>query len=148
MKSSVLLLAAMGILSGCCTRAAGGLTGGENTIPDVNAKSPLADVHFSFDSSKLDATAKDLLGKNAEWLKANMDKKVVVEGHCDERGTAEYNMALGERRASTAKEYLVRLGVASSRLETVSFGEERPFDTGKGESAWAKNRRAHFVMKK
>jgi len=109
---------------------------------------PLGDVFYDFDSTVLSAEAQDQLKQNAAWLENNSAHKALIEGHCDSRGTSEYNMALGDRRASTAKEYLVRLGVASSRLETFSFGEERPFDTGKGENAWAKNRRAHFVMKK
>ena len=106
------------------------------------------DVFYDFDSTVLSAEAQNQLKQNAAWLENNSANKALIEGHCDSRGTSEYNMALGERRASAAKEYLVRLGIASSRLETVSFGEERPFDTGKGEDAWAKNRRAHFVMKK
>ncbi len=109
---------------------------------------PLGDVFYDFDSTVLSAEAQNQLKQNAAWLENNSANKALIEGHCDSRGTSEYNMALGERRASAAKEYLVRLGIASSRLETVSFGEERPFDTGKGEDAWAKNRRAHFVMKK
>jgi len=108
---------------------------------------PVGDVFFSFDNSGLSADAQEQLKQDAAWLSSNAAKNVVIEGHCDSRGTAEYNLALGERRASSAKEYLVRLGVASSRLETVSLGEERPFDTGKGEKAWAKNRRAHFIVK-
>ena len=109
---------------------------------------PLGDVFFDFDSTVLSAEAQNQLKQNAAWLEKNSHSGALVEGHCDSRGTSEYNLALGERRASTAKEYLVRLGVASSRLDTVSFGEERPFDAGFGENAWAKNRRAHFVMKK
>jgi len=108
---------------------------------------PLGDVFFDFDSTVLGSDAQGQLKQNAAWLEHNSANKALIEGHCDSRGTSEYNMALGERRASTAKEYLVRLGIASPRLETVSFGEERPFDSGKGENAWAKNRRAHFVMK-
>ena len=108
---------------------------------------PLGDVFFEFDSTVLTADAQSQLKQNAAWLDNNSANKALIEGHCDSRGTSEYNMALGERRASTAKEYLVRLGIASLRLETVSFGEERPFDSGKGENAWAKNRRAHFLMK-
>jgi peptidoglycan-associated lipoprotein len=109
---------------------------------------PLGDVFYDFDSTVLSAEAQDQLKQNAAWMENNSANKALIEGHCDSRGTSEYNMALGDRRATTAKEYLVRLGVASSSLETVSLGEERPFDTGKGENAWAKNRRAHFVMKK
>ncbi len=109
---------------------------------------PLGDVFFDFDSTVLGSAAQEQLNQNAAWLEKNALSKARIEGHCDSRGTSEYNLALGERRASTAKEYLVRLGVASSRLETISFGEERPFDSGQGENAWAKNRRAHFVMQK
>ena len=105
-------------------------------------------MFFDFDSTVLGSAAQEPLNQNAAWLEKNALSKARIEGHCDSRGTSEYNLALGERRASTAKEYLVRLGVASSRLETISFGEERPFDSGQGENAWAKNRRAHFVMQK
>ena len=80
-------------------------------------------------------------------MTANSGKRVLIEGHCDSRGTSEYNLALGERRAAGAKEYIVKLGVAASRLESVSLGSERPFDTGQNEEAWAKNRRAHFIVK-
>ncbi len=109
---------------------------------------PLGDVFFDFDSTVLSGEAQNQLKQNAAWLQNHSLDGALVEGHCDSRGTSEYNLALGERRASTAKQYLVRLGVASSRLETVSFGEERPFDTGLGENAWSKNRRVHFVIKK
>ena len=83
----------------------------------------------------------------AEFLKNNPGAAVLIEGHCDERGTPEYNMALGERRAASAKSYLVSLGVKGGGLSTVSFGEEKPVDPGHNEEAWAKNRRAHFVVK-
>ena len=107
----------------------------------------LGDVFFDFDRSSLRADDQERLKQNAAWLASNTGKRALIEGHCDSRGTSEYNLALGERRASSAKEYLVRLGVAPTRLETVSFGEERTFDTGQGEAAWAKNRRAHFIVK-
>lgn len=109
---------------------------------------PLGDVFFDFDSTVLSDSAQQQLKQNAGWLEKNSMNKALIEGHCDSRGTSEYNLALGERRASMTKGYLVRLGVASSRLETVSYGEERPFATGTGEDAWAKNRRAHFVIQK
>ena len=108
---------------------------------------PLGDVFFDFDSSALSSDAEEQLRQNAAWLNSNAAKKVLVEGHCDSRGTSEYNLALGERRAGSAKEFIVKLGVAPSRLEVVSFGAERPFDLGQNEDAWAKNRRAHFVIK-
>lgn len=108
---------------------------------------PIGDVFFDYDSSILSTEAQERLTQNAAWMKSNAGKSVLIEGHCDDRGTSEYNIALGERRAVTAKEYLERLGIASSRLETITYGEERPFDKGQGEDAWAKNRRAHFVLK-
>ena len=110
-------------------------------------RGPLGDVFFDFDSSFLSNDAQGQLKQNAAWLENNAAKKAVIEGHCDSRGTSEYNLALGDRRSASAKEYLVKLGVSSSRLESVSFGEERPFDLGQNEEAWAKNRRAHFVVK-
>ncbi|TCD47045.1 peptidoglycan-associated lipoprotein Pal [Chlorobium sp. N1] len=105
----------------------------------------LGDVFFDFDQSALRVDAQSQLRDNAAWMDANRSRRVVVEGHCDERGTAEYNMALGERRANSAKDYMVNLGVSSERIETVSFGEEKPFAAGSTEEAWAQNRRAHFV---
>jgi peptidoglycan-associated lipoprotein len=108
---------------------------------------PLGDVFYDFDSATLSTEAQEQLKQDAAWLGSNSAKRALIEGHCDSRGTSEYNLALGERRSGTAKEYLVKLGVASSRLETVSYGEERPFDSAQNEEAWAKNRRAHFVVK-
>ncbi|MEI7694309.1 MAG: OmpA family protein [Chlorobium sp.] len=112
-------------------------------------KGPLGDVFFDFDSSVLGDNAKEQLIQNVGWLLATKSSdSVLVEGHCDSRGTSEYNLALGERRSTSVKEYLVRLGVPASRLEAVSFGEERPFAEGKSEEAMAKNRRAHFILQK
>lgn len=104
------------------------------------------DIHFAFDKSVLTPTAQEILKKKAEWLRNNPDNTVVIEGHCDERGTTEYNIALGERRALAAKVFLTDLGIDSSRLSTISYGEERPVDPSHNEEAWAKNRRAHFVI--
>ena len=105
------------------------------------------DIHFDYDNSFIRDDAKPILGKVAEYMKKNPGAKLQVEGHCDERGTSEYNVALGERRASAAAKYLKNLGVAGNRLSTISYGEERPFDPGHTENAWAKNRRAVFVVK-
>ena len=105
------------------------------------------DVQFEFDSAKLSMEAQDILRRKAEWLKENPRAKVIIEGHCDERGTNDYNLALGDRRAFSAKSFLVDLGIVESRLTTVSYGEERPLDPRADEDAWAKNRRAHFVIK-
>lgn len=104
-------------------------------------------IHFAFDSAELTDTAKALLREKADWLKANSDKRIVIEGHCDERGTTEYNLALGERRAAAAKQYLQDLGISASRMTTVSYGEERPLDPGQNEAAYSMNRRAQFVLK-
>jgi peptidoglycan-associated lipoprotein len=104
------------------------------------------DVHFAFDSFLLDDEAKTVLEKKASWLKSNPSAAVKIEGHCDERGTTAYNLALGERRANAAKQYLTALGVPASRLSTISYGEESPLDPGHNESAWARNRRAHFAV--
>jgi OOP family OmpA-OmpF porin len=104
-------------------------------------------VHFDFDKSVLRAQDRAILNKHVEWLKAHKDTSVLVEGHCDEVGTTEYNLALGERRAAEAKKYLVNSGIAAARISTISFGEERPADPGHSEAAHAKNRRAEFVVK-
>ncbi len=103
------------------------------------------DVYFAFDSAVLSGEAQENLRRKAEWLRSHSDKNVTIEGHCDERGTNEYNMALGDRRAESAKSFLTTLGIAGSRMNTISYGEERPADPGRGESAWSRNRRAHFV---
>jgi len=103
-------------------------------------------VYFEFDKSTLTPMAQDTLMRHAAWLRANTDVTITIEGHTDERGTNEYNLALGDRRADSAKAFLVDLGIASSRLTTISFGEERPLCTQQNEECWAKNRRAHFVV--
>ena len=104
------------------------------------------DIFFEFDSAVLLAEAQAILKKKAEWLINNPEAAATIEGHCDERGTNEYNLALGDRRASSAKAFLVNLGIAGSRLTCVSYGEERPADPGHDEEAWAKNRRDHFTI--
>jgi peptidoglycan-associated lipoprotein len=104
------------------------------------------DIHFEFDSSKLTWEAQEILKRKADWLLSHPRTEVIIEGHCDERGTNAYNLALGERRAESVKQYLVELGIRPNRLSTISFGEEKPLDPGHNEEAWAKNRRAHFVI--
>jgi peptidoglycan-associated lipoprotein len=106
----------------------------------------ISDAYFDFDSYTLSSEAKGTLEADANQLKRVTAGNVTIEGHCDERGAKAYNLALGEKRANAAKEYLVALGVNASRINTVSYGKERPFDDGHDDSAWAKNRRAHFVM--
>jgi peptidoglycan-associated lipoprotein len=103
-------------------------------------------VNFSYDSSVLDSAAQDVLKFKAGWLRGNPGSKALIEGHCDERGTVAYNLALGDRRAESAKRFLISLGIDASRLSTVSYGEERPLSSTSGEAAWAKNRRAQFVI--
>jgi peptidoglycan-associated lipoprotein len=107
---------------------------------------PLADIHFDLDSAALSDASRATLEKHALWLQSHRETNVTVEGHCDERGTVEYNLALGEQRARAARDYLASLGVAASRLRTVSYGKERPLDPASTEEAWAKNRRAHFAV--
>jgi peptidoglycan-associated lipoprotein len=116
------------------------------SIDELNRNSPLKPVFFEYDSADLTPAAKSALDENAGVLKKYGAWVLTIEGHCDERGTPEYNLALGERRAVAARTYLVALGVAADRLRTVSYGKEFPFDAGHDEGAWAKNRRAHFVI--
>lgn len=116
------------------------------SLDDLNRNSPLKPVYFELDSSDLSAANQKTLDENAALMKRYTSWTVTVEGHCDERGTAEYNLALGERRAMAARAYLVSLGIAADRLRTVSYGKEFPFDPGHDEAAFAKNRRAHFVI--
>jgi len=104
------------------------------------------DIYFDFDKYDLRTDARTTLDRKASFLNQNSSVRVQVEGHCDERGTNEYNMALGERRANAAKQYLTTAGISAGRLSTISYGEERPLDPGHTEAAWARNRRAHFVV--
>ena len=104
------------------------------------------DIYFEFDKSTLTPAAQDSLLAKAGWLRENPDSTVTIEGHCDDRGTNEYNLALGDRRAESAKGFLVDLGIDASRITTISYGEERPVDPRNNEEAWAKNRRDHFVV--
>lgn len=112
---------------------------------DSGKVSGLVTVNFDYDKSSLSADAKKKLQQNADWINSNPKAKVQIEGHCDARGSIEYNLALGERRANSVKNYLASLGVAKDRLSTISYGEEKPLMTGESESAYAKNRRANFV---
>lgn len=105
------------------------------------------DVYFEFDSATLTPEAQGVLNQKQQWLLSNAAGQVTIEGHCDERGSNAYNLALGDRRAQSAKNFLVQSGIAESKLNTVSFGEEKPIDPEHTEAAWAKNRRAHFVLK-
>ena|SRR5438477_3447730 len=122
---------------------------GEDFTPsnaETGEGGPLEDIHFEYDSANLTDQARSVLEKHALWLQSHRGAKVMVEGHCDERGTVEYNLALGEKRARAARDYLASLGVPASRLRIISFGKERPVDPGHNEDAWAKNRRDEFIF--
>ena len=116
------------------------------SLDELNRQTPLQPAFFEFDAAVLSSDAQAALNADAAVLKKYPAWTVTIEGHCDERGTAEYNLALGERRAVAAQAYLVSLGIPADRLRTVSYGKEFPFDPGHTEAAWAKNRRAHFVI--
>jgi peptidoglycan-associated lipoprotein len=121
-----------------------------NDIEELNRTAQregwVQDAFFSYDESTLNPQAQAALGSTATWLKSHPEINLLIEGHGDERGTEQYNLALGDRRANIAKEYLSTLGVDAARIRTVSYGVERPFDPGHSEDAWAKNRRAHLVL--
>ena len=123
-------------------------------IPDTSSLTssgeggPLADIRFDLDSATLDESARATLDGHAVWLQSHRDTRVTVEGHCDARGTVEYNLALGDQRARAARDYLVSLGVAADRLRAVSFGKEQPVDPAPTEEAYAQNRRAHFAVER
>ncbi len=118
----------------------------QGKAPVTPASSPLKDIYYNFDSFDLRDDARGTLKANADWLKANPSARVEIEGHCDERGTNEYNLALGAQRAQAAKDYLVSLGVSAGRLSTISYGEELPVCKEKTQACWQKNRRARFVI--
>ena len=119
---------------------------GSKSLDDLNRDSPLQPLFFPLDSSDVSPEGQQVLQANAAVLKKYPNMQITIEGHCDERGTAEYNLALGERRALAAKNYLVSLGIPADKVKTVSYGKEFPFDAGHDDAAWAKNRRAHFVI--
>ncbi len=126
----------------------GAMAGSESEDNLRGRELPLNTVYFAFDSSKLDKVAQDKLTENAKWLKENSGTKISLEGHCDERGTNEYNLALGDRRAQSAKKFIKNLGISEDQVATQSFGEEFPADAGHNEGSWAKNRRVEFREKK
>ena len=113
---------------------------------EAAASGPLKDVSFNFDSAALSEPARATLRTNADWLKANPSSRVQIEGHCDERGAADYNMALGAKRAQAAMDYLATLGIVANRMSTISYGEEIPVCKESTEACWARNRRARFVV--
>ena len=115
-------------------------------VEAINRAGYLTDVFFETDKADLRDETREVLAKNAAWLREHPSVSVLIEGHCDERNTAEYNLALGWRRANAGKDYIVSLGVDADRIATISYGEEKPFASGSDESAWSQNRRAHFVV--
>jgi len=118
----------------------------QKSLAQINNERPLGDVYFELDESSLKDEGKAALSTNATWLKRWATTRINIEGHCDERGTAEYNLGLGERRANAVKSYLVELGVPADRIVIVSKGKEAPFCTESNESCWHENRRGHFVV--
>jgi peptidoglycan-associated lipoprotein len=114
----------------------------------VKEEASLQDIFFDFDKHNVRSDQRAAIDQGAAWLRNNAAVKIVIEGHCDERGTSEYNMALGDRRAKNVKEALVSRGVNAKSIKTISYGKEKPFDAGHNEEAWAKNRRGHFVIEK
>lgn len=118
----------------------------QSSLMEATTISPVSDINFDFDSSSIRPDAREILQVNARYLQKHRISSIMIEGHCDERGTAEYNMALGERRAQETKKYLVNLGIKESIMKTISYGSERPLFPDSNEEAWAKNRRAHFVV--
>ena len=119
-----------------------------NLDPNFQDSGDLKDIHFKFDKYDLDNDSRQVLQQNAKFLKKNPNMKIEIQGHCDERGTNNYNTALGERRANSTKKFLVSLGVDASRLNAISYGEEKPFCFDSNESCWFQNRRAHFMIAK
>ena len=119
---------------------------GSKSLDDLNRDSPLKPLFYLLDSADIGAEGQQVLQANAAVIKKYPNWQITIEGHCDERGTAEYNLALGERRALAAKNYLVSLGIPAEKLRIVSYGKEFPFEPGHEDGAWSKNRRAHFVI--
>ncbi|MEW6320097.1 MAG: peptidoglycan-associated lipoprotein Pal [Acidobacteriota bacterium] len=116
------------------------------SLEELNAERPLGNVFFDYDKSDIRDDARPVLQKNADWMKRWSSTRITVEGHCDERGTAEYNLALGERRANSVKDYLVSLGVPADRIAVVTKGKESPVCTESNEACWQQNRRGHFII--
>ncbi len=163
--SSGFILLAMLLVASCASNkpapeapAAGGTEGGkmdtsvasqdmafDSAGSDSGKINGLKTIHFDYDSSTLTSDTRKRLSENAEWIKSNKKSTIQIEGHCDSRGSVEYNLALGERRAKSVKGYLTSLGIDSKRLTIISYGEEKPIVTGDTEDAYAKNRRANFV---
>lgn len=118
----------------------------QKSLEQINKEKPLANVYFDYDKAMIREDAKPVLETNASWLNKFKTIKILIEGHCDERGTEEYNLALGEKRAKAAMDYLTTLGVSSDRVKIISYGKSQPADPGHNEAAWQKNRRDQFLV--
>ena len=116
------------------------------SLEEINMEAPLKMIHFDYDRFEIRPDARPVLDSDAAWLKKFASVKVLIEGHCDERGTEEYNLALGERRAKSTMDYLVSLGISPDRMKIISYGKSQPLEPGHSETAWAKNRRAQFLI--
>lgn len=116
------------------------------TLEEINQEKPLAMIHFDYDKYNIRPDAVPVLEANASWLKKHPTVKILIEGHCDERGTEEYNLSLGEKRAKSTMDYLISLGISIDRIRIISYGKSQPLDPGHDETAWAKNRRAQFLI--
>lgn len=156
-KRLVAVLAAIALVSGCASTGTVeedssttkvGVAAEQEAQNEAFAKTAKDRVFFGFDKSNLSREAIEVLKKQAEWLKANPDSRIIVEGHADDRGTREYNLALGERRAVAVKNYLISRGINADRVRVISYGKERPAVVGANEAAWAQNRRAVTVVRK
>jgi len=129
-------------------REVGGVTSTDiQSLQQAIADGRVKDVFFDYDKAELSTESRGILEENARWFRQFPGAKLLLEGHCDERGTEEYNLALGDRRAQATREYLVQLGVSTEQLETISLGEEQPFSPGHDEASYSQNRRAHFAVK-
>ena len=118
----------------------------QKSLDQINREKPLGTVYFDYDKSLIRDDAKATLDTNASWLKRFRTVKILIEGHCDERGTEEYNLALGEKRAKSAQDYLLSMGIGSDRMKIISYGKSQPIDPDHNEAAWQKNRRAQFTI--
>ncbi len=150
MKKLLSLFCAIIALSGCSSLSESSLFGGsecESKMARDFMENAEDRVFFAFDSSAISPDSAEILDTQVKWLKKHENVNVVVQGYCDERGTREYNLALGERRANAVKQYLVSQGIAADRISTISYGKERPAVLGSNEAAWAQNRRAVTVVK-
>ena len=154
-KLGLVALSALLLIGGCASKKPSqtqdsGATGADELVlngdSDSNKAGKIRTIYFPFNEVSLDSKAKSQLQSNADYLKANTAITIQVEGHCDERGSRQYNLALGERRAKAVKDYLKALGIKADRIETMSWGNEKPVSDGNSEDAWSQNRRANFVI--